>query len=52
MKVMTIEIDIYMFYFIFNIVIVYFCYILYFANYIVFYSSSNRGNVHLIIKNI
>ena len=31
--------DMYMFYFIFNIVVVYFCYIDYFTNYIVFYSS-------------
>jgi hypothetical protein len=36
MRVMTTKSDMYMFYFIFNIVVLYFCYILYFANYILF----------------
>ena len=52
MRVMTTESDIYMFYSIFNIVVVSFCYIVYFANYIVLYSSSRRGNVKLIITNL
>jgi hypothetical protein len=52
MRVMKIESEMYMFYFIFNIVVVYFCYIDYFANYIVYYSSSDRGNVKLIITNL
>jgi hypothetical protein len=52
MRVMTTKNDMYMFYFIFNIVVVSFCYILYFVNYIVFYSSSMRGNVKLIITNL
>jgi hypothetical protein len=52
MRMMTTESDMYMFYFVFNIVVVYFCYILYFSNYSVFYSSSDRGNVKLIITNL
>jgi hypothetical protein len=51
MRVMKTESDMYMLYFIFNIVVVYFFYIIYFANYIGFYSSSDRGNVKLIITN-
>ena len=46
---MTTKSDMYMFYFIFNIVVVSFCYIIYFANYIVFYSYFDRVNVKLII---
>jgi hypothetical protein len=52
MRAMNTKSDMYMFYFIFNIVVVYFCYILYFSNCIVFYSSSDRGNIKLIITNI
>jgi hypothetical protein len=51
MRVMTMESDIYMFYFIINIVFVSFCY-LYFTNYFVFYSSCDRGNENLIITNL
>jgi hypothetical protein len=51
MRVMTTKSDMYMFYFIINIVVVSFCY-LYFANSIVFYSFCDRGNVKLIITNI
>jgi hypothetical protein len=52
MRVMTTKSDMYMFYFIFNTAVVSFCYILYFANFIVFYSCSDRGNVNLIITNL
>jgi hypothetical protein len=50
-RVMTMESDMYMFYFIIYIVVVSFCY-LYFTNYIVFYSSCDRGNGKLIITNL
>jgi hypothetical protein len=51
MRVMTTKVYMYMFYFIINIVVVPFLY-LYFTNYIIFYSSCDRGNVNLIITNI
>jgi hypothetical protein len=50
-RVMTTKSDMYMFYFIIYIVVVSFCY-LYFANYIVFYSSCDGGNGKLIITNL
>ena len=52
MSVMTTKNDMYIFYFIYNIVVVSFFYILYFANYIIFYSSSDRQNVKLVITNL
>jgi hypothetical protein len=51
MRVMTTKSDMYMFYFIINTIVVSFCY-LYFTNYIVFNSSSDGGNVKLIITNL
>jgi hypothetical protein len=50
-RVMTTESDMYMFYFIIYTIVVSFCY-LYFDNYIVFYSSCDRGNGKLIIINV